>query len=350
MENLHESENKLEKDEHKEKKNKLEKVKKKLKSGSKKAANGARKAVTHVKDWDRRVLLIVVSIVVLIVFALGISGFGVYKFGWDNKFANGLMSAIPYPAAMVDGKIITYHDWKFETDAGVMFNQKRFGEADVLEIQAGVLDKLTQEIILRKIAKGFDVKVTEEDLQEKINGLADQQEGPEKLEQEIKDLFGWDLNVFSERIIYPIVLEEKLRSEISGSEKAQAAVEKEAKMVLKLVNSGDKSFEDLAIEFSDDPGSGEQGGDLGWFPKGVMVQEFEDVAFAMEVGTVSDLVKTQFGYHIIKVEEKKEFDEAEEGMEEMVHARHILISPTSFDEYMAEYMDEAKIWKFVDLD
>ncbi|MCK4547983.1 MAG: peptidylprolyl isomerase [Candidatus Eisenbacteria sp.] len=77
-----------------------------------------------------------------------------------------------------------------------------------------------------------------------------------------------------------------------------------------------EDFAKLAEIYSDDPGSAENGGDLGFFGRGAMVKEFEDTAFALEVGQVSEPVKTRFGYHIIKLEEKK-------GDE--VRARHILL-------------------------
>ena len=67
--------------------------------------------------------------------------------------------------------------------------------------------------------------------------------------------------------------------------------------------------EDAAKEFSTCP-SGQRGGDLGEFGKGQMVKEFEDAAFAAEIGHVVGPVKTQFGYHLIKVEEKKDAAEA----------------------------------------
>ncbi len=64
-------------------------------------------------------------------------------------------------------------------------------------------------------------------------------------------------------------------------------------------------FKALAIEFSDDTGSKAAGGELGWYARGEgLVQEFEDAAFALAVGAISEPVKTQFGYHIIQVEEK----------------------------------------------
>jgi len=71
----------------------------------------------------------------------------------------------------------------------------------------------------------------------------------------------------------------------------------------KQIVEGKAKFEDLAAKESDDLGSGSRGGDLGEFARGQMVPEFENAAFSAKVGEVTPVVRTQFGYHIIKVEE-----------------------------------------------
>lgn len=100
-----------------------------------------------------------------------------------------------------------------------------------------------------------------------------------------------------------------------------------AEEVLQRVRNGE-DFATLAKEFSSDPGSKDKGGDLGWFGSGQMVPEFEKAAFALKPGEVSGVVQSQFGFHIIKLEERK--TETKDGKpQEMIHARHILISEPS---------------------
>ncbi|MDD3237047.1 MAG: peptidylprolyl isomerase [Candidatus Gastranaerophilales bacterium] len=80
--------------------------------------------------------------------------------------------------------------------------------------------------------------------------------------------------------------------------------EEEAKSLREEILEG-KDFAQVASEVSMCP-SGANGGDLGFFTKGQMVQEFEDAAFSMKVGEVSDPIKTQFGYHLIKLTDTKD--------------------------------------------
>ena len=84
--------------------------------------------------------------------------------------------------------------------------------------------------------------------------------------------------------------------------------------------------QDFAAELSKDPGSGKEGGDLGYFTKDRMVPEFANAAFAMTAGQISDPVKSQFGYHVIKVEDKRDkpvpkFEEVKDQIEQFMYRK-----------------------------
>jgi peptidyl-prolyl cis-trans isomerase C len=97
----------------------------------------------------------------------------------------------------------------------------------------------------------------------------------------------------------------------------------EALAIIKDLDAG-KKFEDIAKEKSTDPGSGANGGDLGYFGQGQMVPEFEKAAFALEPGSYTkEPVQSQFGFHVIKVEDKRQkqppaFDEVKEQFRSVV--------------------------------
>ncbi|HEV7902781.1 MAG TPA: peptidylprolyl isomerase [Pyrinomonadaceae bacterium] len=99
---------------------------------------------------------------------------------------------------------------------------------------------------------------------------------------------------------------------------------KAEELLARLRAGGD--FNALAKEHSIDTSNKDQGGDLGWFGRGMMVKPFEDAAFALKPGELSGIVETQFGYHIIKLEERRMQDSPTGQPVEQVHARHILVA------------------------
>src|SRR5690606_12401647 len=110
--------------------------------------------------------------------------------------------------------------------------------------------------------------------------------------------------------------EARIAPQMEAREQARA----KAQSVLAELRKDPSRFAELAKQHSDDPGSAEQGGDLGFFGRGAMVKPFEDAVFKLKAGEISNLVETEFGFHIIRLNEVK-------GGER--HASHILFNAPS---------------------
>jgi len=111
--------------------------------------------------------------------------------------------------------------------------------------------------------------------------------------------------------------------QIKPSDNSKIEARQELEKIIEKIQNGE-SFEDLAKTYSQDPGSASRGGDLGFTKRGDFVKEFEEAAFALNEGEISDIVESQFGFHLIKLIEKRG---------EKIRTQHILIQvqPTTND-------------------
>ncbi|OIJ21372.1 hypothetical protein BKP45_00915 [Anaerobacillus alkalidiazotrophicus] len=115
-----------------------------------------------------------------------------------------------------------------------------------------------------------------------------------------------------------------------------------AEEILDKLNDGE-DFSELAQEHSIDPGSGAEGGQLGSFERGRMVPEFEEAAFSLEVGEISDPIQSDFGYHIIKVTDRTPFEESFEDVKEELEELLSRRQARPIDEVQRELMENARI-------
>jgi hypothetical protein len=112
------------------------------------------------------------------------------------------------------------------------------------------------------------------------------------------------------------------------------ATEEEARAVIERLNNGEE-FGALAAELSQDTGSGANGGDLGWFVKGAMVAPFEEAAYALEVGEISEPVQSDFGWHIIQLIDRATLP--------MTTAEYEQARQAAFDDFLTKLREESEV-------
>lgn len=150
----------------------------------------------------------------------------------------------------------------------------------------------------------------------------------EVTDNELADYYGSHINLFYRVKASHILLD----------------TEEEAKKILERVKAGE-DFNALAKEFSTDPSAKENSGDLGYFRHGEMVEPFEEAAFALKAGEISDLVKSDYGYHIIKVEDKT-VDKFEDVKDELKTTMQTDKKNENYNTFLEEMKSKAKIEKF----
>lgn len=263
--------------------------------------------------------------VLLIAFLLMISSFGC------SKPKEGVI-------AEVNGMEITEEEFNGDYQVYKKIYERLLGE-DALQqdgqdgktleetLQNDILEKLIMEKLVEKETEGMNITVTDEEIQNKLDDYANQMGGDEKFDEFLlsnnisKDFFKENMrkeilvNKHKEYIIKDIDIPEKdVKKYYEENKDNLVAIrashilvnsEEEGKKILEKLKNGE-DFANLATLESLDSISAAQGGDLGYFHRGQMISEFEDAAFSLKVGEISDLVKTEVGYHIIYLEDKKE--------------------------------------------
>ncbi|KXG10070.1 Foldase protein PrsA 1 [Anoxybacillus sp. P3H1B] len=203
-----------------------------------------------------------------------------------------------------DSKIIA------ETKAGDI-TKEEFYNAMKERYGKEVIRDLVYEKVLSKKYKVTDKEIDKqiENLKEMYGtqyDLAVQQNG----EKAIRDMVKLDLLRQKAAVADVKVTEKELKQyydQYKPEIRASHILVKDEKTAQEVKTKLDKGedFAKLAKEYSQDTGSAQNGGDLGWFGTGKMVKEFEDAAYALKVGEISQPIKTEYGYHIIKVTDKK---------------------------------------------
>lgn len=236
---------------------------------------------------------------------------------------------------------------------GEKINEDELYDALVAGSGADTLDLLITNKLVELEAEKAGIKIKDEEIQKEIDVMVESYGDEKSLKEQLEasgssmDALKKDIVVYlqTKKLVEPriTVTDDEIntyfednKDTFAQAEQVEASHilvedEKTAKKVAKELAAGG-DFAKLAAEYSTDTETADNGGSLGYFGKGDMVGEFEDVAFDLDINKVSDPVKTEYGYHIIKVTGKKEAKKANlEDSKEVI--KETLLSERLQEEY-----------------
>ena len=217
-----------------------------------------------------------------------------------------LLQKLMLNQAEMDSITVTDDQVETQMDQRIRYFVTRLGSQEKLEEQFG---KSMSEI-KEEVRQAMKDQMLQEQVQAKI------MQNVVVTPKEVKDFFN-DIPNDSLPMIQPEyeIVQIVKRPPVSIDEKLQ--VKDRLYQIRKRILEGESSFSTMAVLYSEDPGSARQGGELGFAGKGVYATEFENVAFNLHDGEISDVVETQFGFHIIQLIERRG---------ETINCRHILLT------------------------
>jgi parvulin-like peptidyl-prolyl isomerase len=194
---------------------------------------------------------------------------------------------------------------------------------------------MLEEAKIDLLAKQYKIKLTKGDAEANYQIMVQKLGGEDKVAAQIKEVWGVGIPEFK-RIILERLIREEVQKRVTEEFLTQVHVrhilivdEKKANEVLALAKKGE-DFAGLANKYSEDVGSKDKGGDIGWIARGTQVTDFENTAFLLKAGEVAqNLVKTEFGFHIIKVEERKDKTDKK------------------FDDWIVDQVAKSRVWRMI---
>lgn len=262
-------------------------------------------------------------VIVVVIAALGVGMYRVYAKTASDSFTLMVAKVLRLPAAKVNGETILYSEYAGDLAAISKLRDydrahpaEQGGAADLQddEMSDQVLIRLVNNILVNEAAVSMGVTVTDADIEKVYEQLKTKFGSIDAAAKGLNDHYGWTMAQYEARVMRPLILQNKIGATINADVSAKVAVKATAQKTLDQIKSG-ANFEDMAKQYGQDA-TAAKGGDLGEFKSGDMVPEFEAALAKLKAGELApELVETEFGYHLVRLDEMHKKGEVMKGEE-----------------------------------
>jgi len=295
-------------------------------------------------DKDVRFSTIIYSLLVIFSLFLLTTGIAIYKLGANSRFTQTIAKIIPFPAAVINSTNFIYirtlqadlvaiksfyenQDFSgigFRVDFKTIDGQKR------LKIkEKDRLNKLIENEIIRQLAEKRGIRINSAIVRQEVERKLAEYGSQDDFSANVKNLYGWDVSDFEEKIVKPDMYRERLQKNVQESDEEMSAAKKKIDEAIKELENK-KDFSEVAKTLSDGE-SAKNGGDLGWLSSDQMIPEIAVAAVLLNKGERSDIIETNLGFHIVRVDDKKN----EDGIDK-IKLSQIFVRSKNFSDWLFE--------------
>lgn len=303
----------------------------------------------------RRAWVVGIAALCLLLVAFGV---GLYRYRWEGPAVSVVTKVVPYPAAIVDGRIVRYAE--FEEDLNLLrdFYEEEKGRAPAgsrfpgeEELRGRVLDRLIKDQLAMIAAGRYGIVVTSDDVrhayettiidQSAIDAPGGRARAEARAEETLRDRYDLRASEFKARVLHPYLIRRKLEGVLAADEELNEAKLRKINDALAELKAG-KEFREVAASYSEDSASAANGGERGSIGRGLLPPEVEAQAFALKPGETSGVIRSALGYHVIRVLAK-----TGNGAAEKVSLQEIFVNPIRLDDYLEAQKKTSNIVIFV---
>lgn len=280
----------------------------------------------------------------------------IYRFNESRIIPNYIYNKVFYPAVIIDGdnfitigeinqnllSVRKFYESQDFSSLGLRFDFTTEDGKKRLKIrEKELINKMIEDKIIEMLAKERGIKITDKMVSSNVDRKMDEYGNEEAIRENLNNLYGWEIDDFEDKIVKPSLYKDELEKwlgENDGKEKNENS-KNEANATIKKIKEKGDNFDAVAKNVSEEK-NGNTGGKLGWFKEEQISKDIRKEVVALKDGENSDVLESNLGYHIIRMDDIKASDDNNK----IYNISQIFFPKISFASWLDKQIKEKKLW------